>query len=360
MVDGLDWQAMMALIAPTCGPTLCNDKQLLTYFTLGLLRSDVALVGKTLASARQRGEPEIGAMRSAAHVTTATAIVFDFDGLNLQQFLMVGTQVLGKGRAGLAYTTHSHGRKDKPGVRVRVVLPVDLRMDANAYRNAHGVMNAKLFSGLADETGKSLCQQQGVYGAHPERAHLAKCWRYEGDVFPLRDFLAKHQGAVAPTRHRVAVKHATPSAGTVARDLPTLERLTQAVPYLQADAYHDWTKGLMAFKALCPYYPDGSVRELAMRFGNTSPSDSTRAQAATTDPRYDPGQVFDSAASILPPDAAAGVLLGMAKVRAADLVEAARGSRTASPESRAAAAYLAAHHRQTWAMLARSGSEGRS
>ena len=347
-VRGLEWPDLMRTLAPFAGPVLCADKQKLPYFTPGMLRDDVPLSGKTLARARERGEPEVGAMRSAAHMTDTTFIVFEFDGLTQAQLKTIGSQVLGRGRAGLMYTTHSYGREDKPGIRVRLILPVDLRLDANAYRTAHEAMNAVLFSGLADRTGKSMCQQQAMFGVHPERAYLAKCWRHEGAVFGLLEFLTQHGRAATQERLRSKAQQQATTPGITANDLPCLGRLEQAVPFLYAGSYRDWSVGLQAFKALSPHLPTGSLRQMAIQFGETSPSDSTRAQASATDPRYDPGRIFDTASPIMPPDAAAGVLLGMAKQRAVAVIEASRGYRTATAEVRAAALYLAAHHRRTW------------
>ena len=347
-VRGLEWPDLMRTLAPFAGPVLCADKQKLPYFTPGMLRDDVPLSGKTLARARERGEPEVGAMRSAAHMTDTAFIVFEFDGLTQAQLKTIGSQVLGRGRAGLMYTTHSYGREDKPGIRVRLILPVDLRLDANAYRTAHEAMNAVLFSGLADRTGKSMCQQQAMFGVHPERAHLAKCWRHEGAVFGLIELLTQHGRAATQERLRSKAQQQATPPGITANDLPCLGRLEQSVPYLYAGSYRDWSVGLQAFKALSPHLPTGSLRQMAIQFGETSPSDSTRAQASATDPRYDPGRIFDTASPIMPPDAAAGVLLGMAKQRAVAVIEASRGYRTATAEVRAAALYLAAHHRRTW------------
>lgn len=348
MVSGLGWSDLMSVLAPAAGPVLCADKHKLPYFTPGLLRNDFPLSGKTLERARERGEAEVGAMRSAAHMTSTALMIFEFDGLTRGQFGAVGAAVLGKERAGLMYSTHSHGHKDKPGIRVRLILPVDMRLDANAYRTAHEAMNDVLFSGLADRSGKSLCQQQAVFGAHPERAHLARCWRHEGAVLGLREFLAQHGGTANQTLPRAKAQQSAPTQGNALSGLPTLERLKQAMTYLYAGSYRDWSVGLQAFKALAPYMPRDRLREMAVRFGETSPSDSTRAQAAATDSRYDSGQVFDSASPIMPPGAAAGVLLGMAKQRAVAVVETSRGCRTASAEARAAALYLAAHHWRAW------------
>lgn len=348
MVRGLKWPDLMCTLAPIAGPVLCAHKQKLPYFTPGMLRDDMPLSGKTLARARERGETEVGAMRSAAHMTDTTFIVFEFDGLTPAQLKTIGSQVLGKGRAGLMYTTHSFGRSDKSGIRVRLILPVNLRLNANAYRSAHEAMNAVLFSGLADRTGSRICQQQAMFGVHPKRAHLAKCWRHEGAVFGLIEFLAQHGGAAAHKRPRTKAQQQTTTQGIATKDVPSLARLQQAVPHLYAGSYRDWSVGLQAFKALSRHLPTESLRQMAIQFSESSPSDSTRAQAAATDPRYDPGQIFDSASPIMPPDAAAGVLLGMAKQRAVAVVEASRGCRTATAQVRAAALYLAAHHRRTW------------
>jgi hypothetical protein len=348
MLSGLGWPEFSATLATSTGPIHCEDKHKLFYFTLGILRDDMPLSGKTLERARERGEPEAGAMRSAAHMTDTTAIVFDFDGLTREQLRLIGSQVLGKGRAGLMYTTHSHGRKDKPGIRVRQILPVDVRLDANEYRRAHEAINSVLFSGLADRTGKSLCQQQAVFGVHPARAHLAKCWRYDGKVFGLREFLTLHEGTANQTRPRATAQQLVTLSGNAPSAAPTLARLEQAMPFLHAGSYRDWSVGLQAFKALSPYLGADCLRQMAIRFGETSPSDSTRAQAAATDARYDPGRVFDSASPTMPPGAAAGVLMVMAKQRAIAFVESSRGCQTASAEARGAALYLAAHHRKAW------------
>jgi len=357
MVLDLDWPDLMRTLAPITGPLHCVAKEELPYFTPGRLHNDLPLSGKTLARARKRGEAEIGAMRSAAHMTDTTFIIFEFDGLTQAQLKTIGSQVLGKGRAGLMYTTHSFGRVDKPGIRVRLILPVDLRIDTNAYRIAHEAMNAGLFSGLADRTGKSMCQQQAMFGVHPERAHLAKCWRHEGEVFGLREFLAQHGEAAVQKCLRSKAQQPANNPSITANDLPSLARLDQARKHLYAGSYRDWSVGLQAFKALSAHLPTDSLRQMAIQFGETSPSESKRAQAAATDHRYDPGHIFDSASPIMPPDAAAGVLLGMAKQRAVAVVEASRGCRTATAEARAAALYLAAHHRRTWnEMTGKSGA----
>jgi hypothetical protein len=282
-------------------------------------------------------------------------MVFDFDGISLGQVEQLGRLIFGQSYAALMYTTHSHGRADKPGVRLRLILPVDLRIDAARYRTVHALMGDELFQGLVDTSGKSLCQQQAVYGVHPERAHLAKCWRSNGAVYPLAEFLAKERVAQRVVQSRSskparARREAVTFAGE-APDLPTLTRLKQALPFLTATAYEQWTRGLMAFKVLAGSYPDGEMRAMAVAFGNTSPPESTRAERSECDSRYDPGAVFDASAPLMGPEAGAGTLLGMAKEQALAVVKASRGTKSASAEAKAAAAYLAAHHHAAWCDL---------
>jgi hypothetical protein len=347
MYRSLTWEALQEAVAPTAGPMVHADKTNLRYFTPGLLQA-APLTGKTLQRASAQGFCEVGFMRSAGHVTTTTWMVFDFDGITRPQVEWIGRQVFVQRYAALMYTTHSHGRPDKQGARLRIVLPVDMRLDAGSYRDAHMLLNIKLFNGLADQSGKSLSQQQAVFGVHPSRAHLAKCWRSKGAVYRLAGFLARERGIPIqvpkpPRAPRDAVTH----AGEV-KDLPTHPRLKQALRHLSAKTYQSWAQGLMAFKALAGFYPDGEMRAMAVAFGNTSPSGSTRAELSECDSRYDPGAVFDASAPLMPPNAAAGVLLGMAKEQALAAVRASRGATSSSAEVMAAAAYLAAHHHAAW------------
>lgn len=354
MRKGLTWGALQEVIASTAGPVVRVDKTRLRYFTPGLLQ-EAPLVSKTLQRARDQGLPEVGLMRSAGHVTTTTWMVFDFDGISRDQVKQVGRMVFGPGYAALMYTTHSYGRLDKPGARLRLILPVDLRLTAAEYGVAHALMGDELFRGLVDTSGKSLCQQQAVYGVHPERAHLAKCWRSNGAVYPLAEFLAKERVVQRVVQSRSskparARREAVAFAGE-APDLPTLTRLKQALPFLTATAYEQWTRGLMACKTLARFYPVGEMRAMAVTFGNTSPSGSTRAERSACDARYEPGAFFDASAPLMEPEAGAGTLLGMAKEQALAVVKASRGTKSASAEAKAAAAYLAAHHHAAWCDL---------
>jgi hypothetical protein len=73
----------------------------------------------------------------------------------------------------LLFSSHSFGRADKPGVRCRLVVPVDIPLDSAAYKRAAQGLNVLMLDGLADQSGFALHQQQGTWATAPERAHLA-------------------------------------------------------------------------------------------------------------------------------------------------------------------------------------------
>jgi hypothetical protein len=350
MHKGLSWAELIEVIASPSGPTVCLDKAKLQYFTPGLMHA-APLTGKTLESARAQGLPEVGVMRSAGHVTTSTWLVFDFDGITRSQVKSIGAQVFGKGYSALMYTTHSHGHPDKPGVRMRLVLPVDNRLDAQSYGAAHSAMNAEVFHALADVTGKRLSQQQAAFGVHPARARWAKSWHSDGTPYPLGEFLAKPRDPGNAPSAREAARQMPPALTREVVGLPTLMRMCHAAPFLLATTYDVWSRGLQAFKALAGYYPEGAMRSMAVTFGSTSPSGSKRAERSACDARYEPGAVFDSSSPLMPPVVAAGVILRMAREQALTVVRASIGFASASREAQAAATYLAAHHKAAWSEL---------
>lgn len=72
---------------------------------------------------------------------------------------------------------------------------------------------------VADRTGNSICQQQAMFGVHPERAHLAKCWRHEGSVFGLLEFLTQHGEVAAHKRQRSKVQQLATTPGILDKSL---------------------------------------------------------------------------------------------------------------------------------------------
>ena len=165
-------QEIAATVAPADGPALVGDKDRVTYFVPGLLR-DAPLVGKTLAHAVKRGQRTTGKQRAAGHFVEACFMIFEFDGLKDVQWDLVLERLKTTGLHFVTYSTWSHGRADKPGVRVRVLVFLDRPLAAQEYAQAWHGGNAKIFNGLADPTGAKPYQQQGGFATSPDRAALA-------------------------------------------------------------------------------------------------------------------------------------------------------------------------------------------
>ena len=75
-----DFQDISEKLAPRAGPTVSSDKLSVKYF-LGTKLKKAPLIGKTRKHAERNGLSLIGKQRSASHVTTASMLVLDVDGL---------------------------------------------------------------------------------------------------------------------------------------------------------------------------------------------------------------------------------------------------------------------------------------
>jgi hypothetical protein len=113
-------------------PAIIEDKKQGQYFIPCLLK-EAPLVGNTLETAIRNGQPTIGKMRSKNHVTEASMLVIDVDGLCETDFNVGKNKMANDGLTFLAYTTHSQGSSDKPGMRVRIVTPVDRALTPEEY-----------------------------------------------------------------------------------------------------------------------------------------------------------------------------------------------------------------------------------
>lgn len=340
-----EWAKVSERFAPSKGPQIATDKKLLTYFTLGLLREEM-YSGKTAERMAKRGET-YGLMRSTAHITESTTVCFDFDGISKDQVRLIGNCLLANGITFLLYTTHSHGHHEKPGCRVRLIFPIDKSLDRAAYSEVHNAMNDQLFDGLADRTGKSLTQQQSLWAAHPDRRHLAKCVRRDGGVFGISKFWAR-----SPIK-RIETKTAAPRVSDSHFNLPKPARYRQALPFLRANTYEDWAKGIIALKALAHHIGEDAARGMAVSYASTSPEDSTRALRAETDQRYDPGEFFDRTTPSMNAEQASNLILALAYKTAVGIVDDLRGQPTCSEAGRQAAVYLAAHYPRVWAQMSK-------
>lgn len=161
------------VLAPERGVRLVEEKARVPYLTPGLLQ-DAELVGKTREAALARGLSTVGMQRSASHVTTANFVLFDFDGVPVEAFALFLARLRTAGIAWLFFTSFSMGTAGKPGIRGRVVVPVDENLDAAGYEAAWRGANALWFGGLADPSSRLLHQAQGTWAVHPDRKEYAR------------------------------------------------------------------------------------------------------------------------------------------------------------------------------------------
>lgn len=182
-VDDAEWAGLGSLLAPG-KPAIVSDKASCKLFLPCLLKKAL-LVGRTLEAAQKAGRPTVGKMRSQAHITPASMLVMDIDGLPEADFMAGLANLENDGITYLAYTTFSYGRADKPGIRARLIVPVDDALDADGYRAAWRGLDIHYWNGRAgkaDPSGERLCQPQGVWCCHPERADKARSWANNGGV----------------------------------------------------------------------------------------------------------------------------------------------------------------------------------
>ncbi|MFH1218152.1 MAG: primase-helicase family protein [Pseudomonadota bacterium] len=177
------WDEICALLCPP-KPTILSDKKQGQYVIPCLLR-EAPLVGNTLEAAKNKGTSIIGKMRSKNHATEASMLIIDVDGLTASDFMAALDKIKADGITFLAYTTHSHGSVDKPGVRARLVIPLDRSVTIEEYEPAWHGFDEKYFdgrAGKADSSGAKMYQQQGTWCCHPSRVNQAEFWTHSGGV----------------------------------------------------------------------------------------------------------------------------------------------------------------------------------
>jgi hypothetical protein len=182
-LENAPWRDICNLICPD-RPDCLHDKCDGKYFIPCLLK-DAPLVGNTAEIAKKQGLPTIGKMRSASHVTDALFSGFDIDGLSETELMACMEKLKAEGITYFAFTTFSHGSPDKPGMRVRLVIPLDRPVTSEEYTAAwHGFDQLFLGGqvGMADPSGARLYQQQGTFCCHPSRIGHEKSWRHDAGV----------------------------------------------------------------------------------------------------------------------------------------------------------------------------------
>lgn len=209
--NDIDWDAVVAAICPAT-PKLLEDKQRGTFFLPCALK-DAPLVGSTLETAQRDGQPTTGKMRSKSHVTTSTMLVIDIDGMQVDLFEATLEKLRNDDITHLAYTTHSHGAPGKPGVRVRMVVPVDRPLNAEEYQSAWHRFDRHYFGGAAgqaDSSSAHLYQQQGTWMCHPTRMADARRWAHRAGVASVGSWLTP----AAPSQASPMTMTSTASSNT--------------------------------------------------------------------------------------------------------------------------------------------------
>ena len=344
MYSRLSWDELVSVIAHKDGPLVHTSKSQLLFVVPCLLDATKPYTGKT---AERFALGAYGPMRSNAHVAdmTATWLIFDLDQSDRDEVLRYLRALRDSEVTFLAYTTYSNGAPDKPGFRMRVVIPVDRPMTAAEYKAAHGVLNARSFDGKADKTGERLSQQQSVWGCHPNRRTQAKRCRSDAGVLRIEELLKQ-----AP-KPRQQFKRSGASIQSNQSGLPSVQRIEKAMPWLIADdGYGSWSGAMMAFAALRAHVGEEAAGGFAQRYHQTSPPESTRSRLSHL-PQYDPAQVIAKTPT-MSADAAAGYLLGQAKARAqAALQDWQLGLCQDEALAKDAALYLAAFHPGAYAAM---------
>jgi hypothetical protein len=182
-LENRSWTEITAVLCPEKAVIL-GDKKTGQYVVPCLLK-EAPLVGRTLEFAKDNFRPTVGKQRSKGHVTAAGFLIMDVDGLPEPEF-MAGLDSLQKaGITYLAYTTYSHGRPDKYGVRARVCIPIDTPVGIEDYFAAWHGADAHFWSGQAgakDTSGANLYQQQGTWAVNLATVQHARCWHFDGGV----------------------------------------------------------------------------------------------------------------------------------------------------------------------------------
>ena len=326
---------IVANIAPFDGPAVVANKKTAPYFVPCALR-DAPLVNGTRAKAEILGLPLIGMQRSAAHVTVARMVVADLDGITLAQLFAILNRLKAAGVTFLLYSTHSHGRPDKPGVRCRLLFPVDLSLDSVQYKHAASGANVLFFDGLADVSGFALHQQQGVWATAPEREHLA--------------FRRIHRAGVASAAALVAAvpKVETPKRGSVLAAFSgpgmfDMQRVVDALEWLDPNQYQSWLSTAIYLKAA---YGDAAYPAW-LAWGDTA----DEKHKVMNNGECAPDKVWGEIEPRMPSGAGSGTLFAHARDNAVEAVRNASAIGRWDQHAQVALVYLRRYHSRLYADL---------
>lgn len=338
----LTWDGLRQELCPDSGPQIIANKSSAQYITPGLLRV-APLVGRTLEKAMRNGQPLHGVQRSTRHVTDSSYLLYDEDGI---PFAAAGRIAQGLKIAGIsffAFTSHSFGRIDKPGVRARFVLPVDRGLDGAEYKMAWQGGNACLFEGSADRTGAKLSQQQGTWATSAERKQFARRWGISAGV-------ASADALIAASGNQQTRRPSTVAAGGAQTDwersAPSMAQIAAALAVFDPNDYQDWDSSL----SLCVAISKGKgmgIEAMITAFEAFASRGSDTSRAGNDKPQYSPRTRFETWQPSITPTVAAATLFGSARDRATAIYKKACASNSWKG-TRPAWEYLAAHHPKRW------------
>jgi hypothetical protein len=327
----VSFAVLVANVAPSDGPALLPEKERAPYFVPCLLQ-DAPLVGRTAEKAHAAGLPSTGKQRSASHVTESRLLIADIDGVTEVQIAEIEDNLRAYELTHLLYSTHSHGRADKPGMRVRVLMPVDKSLNPANYKKAAEGLNTVFLGDLADPSGFALHQQQGVWATTPERAHLAFRRVFKAGV-AIADALVE----AAPSLEASSKPNFMPRIVEVTFDR---ERVERALQWIDPNGYADWLNVAIWLKAA---YGDVAF-SLWLSWSETADASSKQQN----DGRYSPQLVWDSLQPRITPGQGAAALFAHARGGAVKFTQAANRSGVWGEHERAALIYLHVFHKRLY------------
>lgn len=325
----IDWENFSTKLAAD-QPDLPVDKSRATYFVPSLLR-DAPLIGETKANAARLGLPLVGKQRSSDHVIEASVLVSELDGVDEEELVRTEKVLCDEKITYLIYSTYSHGKLGKTGVRARIVVPIDRSLDSKRYAFAATGLNRLVLGGNADPSGFKLCQQQGVWTTTSDRLSLA--------------FKLQHQAGVASASALIAAAPTTPKKSTLSlSNLPVVferNRVREALTWLSSENYDDWIQVGLWLKAA---YGDAAF-PIWLEWSEMA---SNPARELNDSDTYTPDKKWSNIDPRIPAEAGAGSLFGKAKLRALDAAR--KGFTTGhwSGGAKRALIYLRIYHPRTF------------
>lgn len=319
------------LAAQMCPPApfVTADKANALYALACVLR-EAPLVSKTLERAKARGLPEYGFMRSGGHVTEGRWIKLDLDGIGKDLTLEIIVTLDGLGIGYLLYSTHSHGLK--PRNRLRLILFLDRALSPSEYKRASQGAAIWLLGESLDPSEGGLHQLAGVLMCHPDR---------RAKVFRLVEIGGNRCCVSADALMALAPEPAKArSYSSTVATIVGKSKIGDALRCVDANDTGTWVKVGMALKALEPELGSDALGHW-LSFSESADDES---KANNADDRYNPLMMWQSFTPSMEVQAAMGVLMGMAKRGAADVLHGDLQSGELSKRGREAVTYLEERH----------------